>query len=141
MTNRPKRIGTSGETALVRYLRANGMPLADRLALHGSKDIGDVGDGTGSIIFEVKSGKAAENAGDQKIADWIEETQTEQDNARADWGILVVKRAGYGDTRVGKWWAIVRGPLTLGGPWLTQRFLLEELVLHLRDQGYGDPLD
>lgn len=140
MTTRSKDIGTRAESALVKYLRSEGFPLADRIPLKGDGDCGDVSDGTGALIFQSKAGHAAENAGDAQIARWIEEVHVQQANARADLGILVVKRKSYGLNRMGKWHAFIRGPLTLGGPWLTQRFLLEELVLHLRDQGYGDPL-
>lgn len=139
--SRSKDIGTRAETAVVKYLRANGFPLADRLPLKGSKDIGDVGDGTGAVVFEIKAGRAAETASDKQIGLWLEETLTEKDNAHADHGVLVVKRAGKGEAQVGKWWAIVWSPAVLGGPFLTQRYLLEEYLQHLRYSGYGDPLD
>lgn len=42
MTNRPKAIGTAAETAVVRYLAAHGFPAAERRALHGATDLGDI---------------------------------------------------------------------------------------------------
>ena len=37
MSRRPRDIGTAAETAVVRHLQANGFPLAERRALHGTK--------------------------------------------------------------------------------------------------------
>ena len=55
MTNRPKAIGTAAETAVVRYLAAHGFPNAERRALHGATDLGDI-TGTPSLCWEVKGG-------------------------------------------------------------------------------------
>lgn len=133
-----KALGTAAETALVRYLQAHGFPYAERRALHGSMDLGDV-TGTPGIVWECKAGKAAETASDGQIALWIEETQVEQANAHADHGVLVVKRKGKGEAQVGCWWAIVRGPLMgADGPWVTQRLYLDEYVQWLHSRGYGD---
>ena len=51
MTNRPKAIGTAAETAVVRYLAAHGFPAAERRALHGATDLGDI-TGTPQIVWE-----------------------------------------------------------------------------------------
>ena len=61
MTGRPKDIGTAAETAVVRFLRDNGFPLAERRALHGSTDRGDI-TGTPGLVWEVKGGDAAKTA-------------------------------------------------------------------------------
>ena len=40
--NKPKRIGTAAETAVTRYARTAGFPLAERRALAGGADLGDI---------------------------------------------------------------------------------------------------
>jgi hypothetical protein len=56
MTNRSKNIGTAAETAVVKAARAYGFPGAERRALHGSTDLGDILLCPG-VIVEVKAGK------------------------------------------------------------------------------------
>lgn len=102
--NRSKSVGTQAETAVVRYLRTHGWPYAERRALAGAHDLGDI-TGTPGVCWEVKSGKTAEKAGDGLIRDWLDETETERRHAGADIGILVTKRAGYGPERAASWWA------------------------------------
>lgn len=101
---RSRGIGTGGENDVVKYLIPNGFPYAERRALHGSKDLGDI-TGTPGLVWEVKCGKAAETAGDALIEKWMAETEAERVNANADIGVLITKRKGYGSTRVGDWWA------------------------------------
>lgn len=137
MTNKSKNLGTSAETAVVRWLRQNGFPQAERRALHGNVDLGDV-TGIPGVVIEIKAGKAAETASDKQIGLWVEETLVEQANAHADHGVLVVKRKGKGEAQVGSWWAIIRAPLGGEGPWVTQRLYLDEYVEYLRRLGYGD---
>lgn len=101
MVNRPKDKGTSAETAVVQYLRVNGWPRAERRALTGSMDKGDIANVWG-LAIEVKYA----NAG-MKIGPWLVETGIERINAGADHGILVVKPRGLGARRVGSWYAIM----------------------------------
>ena len=101
MTNRPKAIGTAAETAVVRYLAAHGFPAAERRALHGATDLGDI-TGTPGIVWEVKGGEAAKDASDKQVAAWFEEAQEEADNAGATYGFLIVQR---GRKNVRDWWA------------------------------------
>src|SRR5690606_27104000 len=54
--SRSKDIGTRAETAVVRYLRANGFEHAERRALRGRQDAGDI-TGTPGICWEVKARK------------------------------------------------------------------------------------
>lgn len=156
---RPKDIGTAGETAVVRYLNANGFPHAERRALAGAYDLGDI-TGTPGVAWEVKAGQAAKTAGDKQVTDWLVETETERVNARADVGVLVMARAGYGAARAGQWWAVVPGWafVYIGGwqipgvdffPTSYRRHLsdvgpvrlwLTDLVYLLRAAGYGDPI-
>ena len=85
--NRSK--GTSFETLIVRSLRNLGFPYAERRALHGHLDKGDV-TGCGPLVFECKAAKRHE------LSAWLKETETERINANADYGVLVVKRQGHG---------------------------------------------
>ena len=99
---RPRDIGTRTETAVVRWLTAHGWPNAERRALHGNTDLGDI-TGTPGLIWEVKGGEAAKDASDRQIDAWLDETETERRNAAAAYGFLVCQRRGKGDP--GQWWA------------------------------------
>lgn len=81
--------GTNFETLVVRFLREVGFPYAERRALHGNLDKGDV-TGCGPLVFECKAAKRHE------LSAWLQETEQERVNANADYGILVVKRQGVG---------------------------------------------
>ena len=105
---RPKDVGTAAETAVVRYARANGFPGADRLALSGVRDRGDVRLTTGltaGVVVEVKGGKAAENASPARISEWLGEVARAKDNAGAQVAFLVTKRRGVGPANAGGWYA------------------------------------
>lgn len=91
-----RRKGTASESAVVDHLRAAGWPAAERRALNGSKDRGDVA-GLPGIVLEVKSGARIE------LPAWLRETETERVNDGAIYGLLVVKPKGMGTTRVGDW--------------------------------------
>ena len=98
MSNLSKQKGTAAETAVVRYLQANGFPYAERRALHGTVDKGDI-TGCGPLVFEVKNHKEFDLSG------WLNELMRETDNAQADYGVLVVKRRGHVDA--GQWYAMM----------------------------------
>lgn len=91
MANKAKAKGTRFESALVKYLR-EGLEdeRPERLALHGSKDMGDIGHvyahGFRGII-ETKSHKSV-TPGD--IAEWREQTLDERGNSDSDFALLVV---------------------------------------------------
>jgi hypothetical protein len=157
--NRPKAIGTAAETAVARYLAAHGFPSAERRALRGIEDAGDI-TGCPGICVEVKGGEAAKNASDLLVTDWLEETEKERLNARADIGVLVLQRRGVGPTNAGRWWAILRldevanlaaadlarlfeekpEPFVVANP-APVRMHLADAVRLLRAAGYGDPID
>lgn len=82
--SKSRALGTSAETAVVRYLQ-NWWPAAERRALSGNKDKGDVA-GIPSVCIEVKAAKT------QLIGPWQRETLTEMINAGAHACVLVVKR-------------------------------------------------
>ena len=113
--NRAK--GTLAETALVKYLESHGFPHAERRALHGTEDKGDI-TGTVGLAWEVKNHK------EYNIPGWIREIAIEKKNAKADFGILVVKPNRVGVDAVNQWWAVLT---------------IEDVVALLRDAGYGDP--
>jgi hypothetical protein len=139
MTARPKDIGTAAETAVVRALRQLGFPHAERRALTGSLDQGDI-TGTPGIVWEVKGGNAAKTASDGQVEKWLDETETELDNAGARHGILVLARPGIGAANAHRWWAITReyvGPSDLT---VVFRTTLADACLRLRSWGYGEPL-
>jgi hypothetical protein len=100
---RSKDIGTEAETKVVRYLLDHGFPAAERRALHGTQDLGDI-TGTPGLVFEVKAGKAAHNASDNQVDLWLAETELERDNAGEDVGVLVVARYLK---NVRSWWAFL----------------------------------
>jgi hypothetical protein len=117
--NPSKRKGTAAETAVVEYLRGHGFAHAERRALHGSLDQGDV-TGIPGICVEVK------NCATYDLPGWMRETEAERWAAGADVGALVVKPRGVGATRVGEWWAVLT---------------LDQLAYLLRAAGYGQPLE
>lgn len=88
--SKQRQKGTSFETAVVNWLKTNGFPYAERRALHGTNDKGDI-TGTGPLVWECKNHKSL------SLSEWIIETEEERQNADADYGILVAKRRGYGD--------------------------------------------
>lgn len=159
MTNKPKAIGTAAETAVVRYLVAHGFGSAERSALHGGEDQGDI-TGTPGICWEVKGGHAAEGASDLLIADWLAETETERRHRGADVAVLVRKRKGKGAASAAGWWAHLPGwaylylawcghlgsavsfhavrAVYVNAPAVTLR--LDEATRLLRRAGYGDPM-
>jgi len=54
--SKAKAKGTSAETAVVKYLIDNGFPYAERRALNGALDLGDI-TGTPALAWEVKNHK------------------------------------------------------------------------------------
>jgi hypothetical protein len=95
-----KAKGTSAETAVVNYLNANGFPHAERRALAGINDKGDVG-GIPFVVVEVKAHRT------YTIPSWMKELATEKANAKATTAFLVVKPNGVGTANTGNWWAIM----------------------------------
>lgn len=107
MTRRPRDIGTDAERGVARWLQANGWPNAERRALRGNQDAGDI-TGTPGICWSVKGGATAKRAGDATVARWLAELDRQRGNARADLGVLVMQRTGYSPARAGQWWAVTR---------------------------------
>jgi len=82
-------------------------------------------------VFECKSGVAAERASDYQLKAWSLETETERINAKAQVGVLVVKRAGHGVTKMGGMWVIQNDGNML------VRFRLDEYVQFLHACGWS----
>lgn len=97
--SKAKQKGTLAETAVVELLKQV-WPTAERRALSGINDKGDVA-GINQIAIEVKNQKS------YKISEWLKETKQEQLNAKADYGVLVIKPNGVGVSRVQDWWAVI----------------------------------
>jgi len=135
--SKAKAKGTTAEREVVRYLQ-NWWPAAERRALSGNKDKGDVA-GIPGVVIEVKA------AARQELAAWRRETEAEMANAGASACVLVVKRARK---PVGQWDAYMRAdmvPAALrhGGPqavakgelaWLRMDVLLAAATL--KETGY-----
>lgn len=150
MTNPPKKKGTATETAVVRYLRTAGWPGAERRALTGVLDEGDI-TGTPGLAWEVKARKSVPS--DLVIDEWMTETETERRNAGVELGVLVVRRPGVGLENARRWWAYLSAVdvatlVNLGAgfaavrptvPVRPVRLLLCDAVALLRGAGYGSP--
>ena len=145
--NASKAKGTKAETAVVRYAQVNGFPDAERLALHGANDIGDIRLAPG-IILEVKAGKAAQTASLGQIQKWLIDTRVEAANALADHWALIVQRQGFGVERVEWWEAWLTGiPLVTGSrdSWISWpvpviTLSVKDAFEYFRADGYGQPL-
>lgn len=127
--------GTQAETTVVRYLQG-WWPAAERRALSGNKDKGDVA-GIPDVCVEVKA------AATQLIGPWQRETLVEKQNAEATACVLVVKRPYK---PVSQWDAYMParyiGPMLLDalrdgeGPLGWMRMDLALAAAILRSQGY-----
>lgn len=138
--SRSKAIGTHAESAVVSAIRERGFPTAERSALHGAKDQGDI---TGTpVCWEVKGGKAAETASDGQVLAWMAELDDECVNKGVDVGVLVMKRKGVGAANADRWWAVMwLHDITMGGHvaihGIPVRMTLADACRVLRALGYG----
>ena len=150
--SKSKQIGTAAESAVVKVLQAGGFGGAERRALHGNSDLGDVLVCPG-LIFEVKGGKAAEGCTQSLLDGWLAETEAEKKNAGAELAFLVTKRKGYGHARAQHWWAwtnvyelgYLAAELCGIGPDIETEHMpvcleLRHLLRVLRLSGWGDPV-
>lgn len=83
MSNPSKKKGTAAETRVVKYLKEKGLD-AERLALHGSKDEGDVrfyNQWLDEFRLEIKAGKQTENPNRKLFEEWVGQTMIEQMNS------------------------------------------------------------
>lgn len=129
MANPSKAKGTKCETDTVRYLRANGFPNAERRALSGSNDRGDILADAG-LVFECKHWAIYS---DVDVLDWQAQTAREMRNANASEGVLIIRRTGKADP--GTWWA---WRYFTGRGWYCT--WLAAAAVDLRLEGWGTPL-
>lgn len=136
MSTKSKTRGTATETMVVRYLLENGFPKAERRALKGVDDQGDV-TGIEGVCIEVKGDRS------NKISAWKAETVKEAQNAGVGMYLLVV-RVDY--KPVERWEAHVpwnllgSSSLEFGGEledWQWARMDLRLAVGLLKAQGYS----
>lgn len=89
-----KRRGTAWESAIVAYLVSRGWLHAERRALAGAKDRGDIA-GVVGVVIEAKSATRVE------LAAWLDEANAEAVNDRARLGAVWFKRRGKASPRDG----------------------------------------
>lgn len=86
--SKAKQKGTAWERRVVDHLAANGFPYAERRALEGTNDRGDVS-GLPGVVIECKNAKRVELAG------WMDEAVAEKKNAKASVGVVVFPRRNH----------------------------------------------
>lgn len=99
--NRSKRVGTEAESAVRDYLKSVGYLHAERLALSGSKDRGDITGVDPRVVIEVKRTK------ELTPGPWIKEANVERDNAGAEVGVVWAKRRGFSSPK--DWFVMMDG--------------------------------
>lgn len=153
MANPSKAKGTAAESAVLKHVREHGFPWAERLALAGAADCGDISLLPGRlIILEIKSTRQGETGQppDGVLAAWSAQTEAERVNAGADHAALIVKRKGTTDPA--RWFAyvpawslaeLIGAPDTnvLPDPDALLCTSLGSLLPLLRAAGYGTTLD
>lgn len=149
MVNKPKAIGTRGETGATKTAHDLGFPEAQRIALMGANDSADVRLCPG-VIMEVKSGKAAKTASLAQIDLWWLELEQKRRKHGATVAMLLVQRAGYSPDRAAYWRCFVGAPMVAmlqmrKGVFIHEHAFPVEMtyakaLLLLRGYGYGEPL-
>lgn len=143
--------GADTERLLVRGLRELGFPHADRTIRtgHGSAraDLGDV-DGTPGVVWQAKSMRPITRA-EACVPGWMAETEQQRRAARADVGVLVVRRDLFHPP---DWWtfldaAVLAGLVDVGATpgrpeplGIPARVTLRDACMLLRAAGYGETL-
>jgi len=95
-----KRKGTAAESQVVQALHEAGFVHAERRALRGAADCGDI-TGIPGVVLEVKACR------EQTLAKWIDEVEVERANAGAEFGVLWHKRRGR--LRPESWYVTMTG--------------------------------
>ena len=86
--NPSKTKGTAFESAVVAHLKSSGFPYAERRALAGSADKGDIA-GVPGVMLEAKNCKQL------SLSAWMDEVRVQKKNAGAQVGVAVVKRRNH----------------------------------------------
>lgn len=93
MSNPSKKKGTEGETKVVKFLNSRGIQ-AERRALSGSKDMGDIKmmwRGFDEFTLEVKTGKQTANPSRSQIEEWLRQAIEEGNNAGCRSALVVLR--------------------------------------------------
>jgi hypothetical protein len=98
--SKSKRTGTVAESLVVSFLKGHGFRYAERRALAGVNDCGDV-TGIPGVVVEVKAHR------ELKLAEWMDETEAERKNAHAVLAACWHKRRGKGSP--GEWYVTMTG--------------------------------
>lgn len=98
--SKSRQKGTAAETAVVKWLRANGWEDADRHPLRGQADQGDI-KAISNTVLEVKNHRS------YQIPAWLREVEVEKQNAKAEFGAVIIKPNGVGLASVDQWWAVL----------------------------------
>lgn len=94
MVNKPKIRGTAWESKVVAALRRAHWPHAERRALQGGKDCGDIA-GLPGVVIEAKDCVKLE------FGPWLKEAHAEAFNAGARVGVVWAKRRGHPEAEDG----------------------------------------
>jgi len=94
VVNRPKIKGTAWESKVVQALQRSKWPHAERRALQGGLDKGDIA-GVIGVCIEAKDCKSI------TLGPWMKELQAETANSRAAVGAIWAKRRGYTEAEDG----------------------------------------
>ena len=98
--SRSRAKGTSWESNIVDYLRTAGWPHAERRALNGRRDRGDVA-GLIGVVIEAK------NEASIRLAAYVAEAEAERANGDADVGVAWIKKRGK--TSAGDGYVVMTG--------------------------------
>lgn len=102
--SRQKAKGTSFEGMVARYLsRVTGSDV-HRAAQGGAKDTGDL---KGFTVRGKRTVLECKNCSTLKLSQWIDETEAERGNDDAEYGVLVMKRPGFGEANIGYSYAVM----------------------------------
>lgn len=115
VVNKPKQKGTQAESDVVRWGKKHEFYAAERLALSGVNDRGDVRIATG-VMVQVKDGYTdRKEPTDYQIDSWLKETEEQRRRGEFEVALLVHKRFGKGDPDEWRWYIDKRNALTLMG--------------------------
>lgn len=103
--NRSRQKGTAAETAVVEYLKSEGFCYAERRALKGGNDQGDIA-GLPGVVIEVKACR------EMDVAGWVDEAEEERINAQATLAVVWHKRRGRGSPA--GWYVTMTGAAFVG---------------------------
>lgn len=95
-----RRKGTAWESAIVDFLRLRGWPNAERRAMGGANDRGDIA-GVLGVVIEAKNARTTDLAG------WWAEAEQERRNDGARHAVLWLKRRGK--SGAGDGWVVMDG--------------------------------